>query len=66
MPYIVCNHISFNDQDGLYHSGDTLTMDFYIKNVGLLDLTTPGTLTLLSNSPNIQITSSTANLMVFL
>ena len=61
MPYIVCNHISFNDQDGLYHSGDTLTMDFYIKNVGLLDLTTPGTLTLLSNSPNIQITSSTAN-----
>ena len=61
MPYIICNNVSYNDQDGLYHTGETLSLNFFVKNVGLMDLTVPGTLTFLSNSANIQILSSTAN-----
>jgi len=61
MPYIICNNISYNDQDGLYHTGEMLSLNLYVKNVGLMDLTVPGTLTLTSNSTNIQILSSTAN-----
>ncbi|MEN6445790.1 MAG: C25 family cysteine peptidase [Candidatus Cloacimonas sp.] len=61
MPYIVCNNFSFNDQDGLYETGETISMNIYIKNVGLLDLTSNGTLTLLCNSANIQILSPVIN-----
>jgi len=59
MPYIVCNNYQFNDADGLHHTGEILTVDFYAKNVGLIDLGTPGTITLSSTSPNIQILSGT-------
>ncbi|HPS61091.1 MAG TPA: C25 family cysteine peptidase [Candidatus Cloacimonas sp.] len=61
MPYLMCNNINVNDDDGLYQLGDTLSLNFYIKNVGLLDLSTPGTLTLSCNSSNIQIISPTVS-----
>ncbi|MDD2228531.1 MAG: C25 family cysteine peptidase [Candidatus Cloacimonetes bacterium] len=61
-PYIVCNNYQFNDADGLHHTGEELTVSFYAKNVGLLDLNTPGTITLSSSSQNIQILNGTTAL----
>lgn len=57
MPYIICNNVQFNDPDGLYHTGENVTLNFHVKNVGLVNLTQPGTITLSSSSPNIQVLS---------
>jgi len=59
MPYIVCNNIHYEDSDNLYHTGETVSVDLYAKNVGLIDLAQPGTITLSSMSPNINVLSST-------
>ncbi|MDY0151142.1 MAG: C25 family cysteine peptidase [Candidatus Cloacimonas sp.] len=59
MPYIVCKNIVINDSDGLHHTGETVSISLYAKNVGLLDLNQAGTISLSSNSPNIQILNST-------
>jgi len=55
MPYIVATDITYNDTDGLYHTGEVVDVNFWAKNVGLVDLSVGGTFTLTSNSANIQI-----------
>ncbi|MDD4310259.1 MAG: C25 family cysteine peptidase, partial [Candidatus Cloacimonetes bacterium] len=55
MPYIVCSGIQFADQDGLHHTGETIAISFFAKNVGMVDLNQAGTITLSSSSPNIQV-----------
>ncbi len=55
MPYVVCNYIEYTDSDHLYHTGETVTINFYAKNVGMLDLIAPGTISLSSSSPNINV-----------
>jgi hypothetical protein len=62
MPYIVCNNVSYGDADGLHHTGETIDVSLYAKNVGLLDLTQSGTITLSTSSPNIQIANPTINM----
>lgn len=61
MPYIVCNNVQFNDPDGLYHTGENVIINFHVKNVGLVDLTESGTVTLSSSSPNLQILNGTTS-----
>lgn len=55
MPYVVCNNIEYVDADHLYHTGETVNINFYAKNVGMLDLTAPGSISLSSTSPNINV-----------
>ncbi|PKN73244.1 MAG: hypothetical protein CVU50_04120 [Candidatus Cloacimonetes bacterium HGW-Cloacimonetes-3] len=62
MPYIVCNGYQFNDSDGLHHTGELLTASLYAKNVGLISLDTPATISLSSPSPNIQVLGSPVSL----
>jgi len=61
MPYVICNNVQYNDPDGLYHTGENILMDFYVKNVGLVDLTQPGSITLTSSSPNLEILNGTTS-----
>ncbi|MDD4224085.1 MAG: C25 family cysteine peptidase [Candidatus Cloacimonetes bacterium] len=57
-PYIVASQVEFLDGDGLHHTGEVIGLNVTIKNVGLVDQTEPGTLNLVSNSPNIHVLSS--------
>ncbi len=61
MPYIVATAISYNDADGLYHTGETVNVNFWAKNVGMVNLDGNGTFTLSSSSPNIQILTGTVD-----
>jgi hypothetical protein len=61
MPYIVATQADFIDQDGLYHTGEIVNVNVTIKNVGLIDQVNPGTITLLSNTPNIQVINATSS-----
>lgn len=58
MPYIVATHVDFLDADGLYHTGEQVEMNVTIKNVGLVNQTGPGSISLVSNSPNINVMSN--------
>ncbi len=55
MPYIVCDHIALDDDDGIYHTGEVLDISMYMSNLGLVDLLGSGVITLSSDSPNILI-----------
>ncbi len=57
-PYIVASQVQFLDADGLYHTGEVIGLNVTIKNVGMVDQLSPGTITLQSNSPNIHVLSS--------
>ena len=57
MPYIVASNVQFLDQDNLYHTGEVVNIDVTIENVGLINQSNPGTITLTSNSPNIEVLS---------
>jgi len=58
MPYIVATNVEYLDQDGLYHTGEVVDMNVTFTNVGLIDQVNPGTVTLVSQSPNIIILNS--------
>lgn len=55
MPYVVPTTIEFIDNDGLYHTGEEVSINVTIKNVGLVNQTGTGTITLTSNSNNILV-----------
>ena len=55
MPYIICNDISFADNDAVYHTGEEVGISLWVKNVGMVDQQNTGTLSLSSASENIQI-----------
>ncbi len=55
MPYIVCTNFAFDDADNLHHTGEEIGINLYAKNVGLLDLSSPASISLSSPSPNIQV-----------
>lgn len=58
MPYIVATQVTYNDQDELYHTGEVVSFDLTLQNVGQVAQTEPGTVMLMSNSPNIHILNS--------
>lgn len=58
IPYIVCSSVSFTDADGLHQVGDNIGINLFAKNVGLVALDTPATITISSPSTNIQILNS--------
>lgn len=55
MPYIVCENVLVDDEDGLLHTGEELAISTSIKNMGLVNLVGSGTITLSSQSSNIEI-----------
>jgi hypothetical protein len=55
MPYVVCSDFTYNDDDGLLHTNELVNIGFTVKNVGLVDQANPGTVSLSSDSDNIQI-----------
>lgn len=57
MPYVVPVNVTFNDDDNLYHTGEVVNLDFTLKNVGMMNQVSAGTVTLTSNSPNILVLS---------
>lgn len=59
MPYIVCSDFSYDDDDGILHTNEVVNIGFMVKNVGLVDQVNPGTVTLSSDSANIQIIDGT-------
>ena len=56
-PYIVASQVHYLDADGLYHTGEVIGLNVTLKNVGFVDQTGPGTVTLISNSPNLLVLS---------
>jgi hypothetical protein len=57
MPYVVATNIQVQDDDGLFHTGEEVTLGFTLKNVGTINQANAGTASLHSNSANIQILS---------
>ena len=57
MPYVVAINATHNDADGLLHTGENVNLSFVLKNLGSLDQTASGTVTLTCASPNIQVLS---------
>jgi len=57
-PYVVASSVDYIDDDGLYHTGELIGVNVTIENVGLMDQLGPGTLSLVSTSPNISILNS--------
>lgn len=55
MPYIVCEDLSFNDDDGIIHTSEVVDLSMTIKNLGLVDLVGSGIISLSSDSPHIEI-----------
>ncbi|MBW6514980.1 MAG: hypothetical protein K0B87_09550, partial [Candidatus Syntrophosphaera sp.] len=58
MPYIVATQVTYQDTDGLFHTGEIVDMDVTLENVGLVDQINPGSVALVSNSPNIVVLNS--------
>ncbi|MBP7204946.1 MAG: T9SS type A sorting domain-containing protein [Candidatus Cloacimonetes bacterium] len=56
-PYIVASQVQFLDADGLYHTGETIGLNVTLKNVGFQNQSEPGTISLVSNSPNLSVLS---------
>lgn len=59
MPYIVCDNVSTSASDGILETGDIVNISTVIKNLGMVDLSSGGTITLSSDSENIQILQGT-------
>jgi hypothetical protein len=55
MPYVIPQNVVNDDTDGLIHTGEFLQLSFTLTNVGTVDQTGSGTLSLSTTSPNIQI-----------
>jgi hypothetical protein len=55
MPYIVCDNVSTSALEGILQSGDTVQISMAIMNLGMVDLDSGGSITLSSDSDNIQI-----------
>ncbi len=55
MPYIVCDNVMTSDEDGVLHTGEELEISMTVKNLGMVDQSSGGTITLSSVSENIQI-----------
>lgn len=59
MPYVMAKNIQVQDADGLLHTEEEFSLRFTLHNSGTVDMSNPGTITLSSNSDNIQILNST-------
>jgi hypothetical protein len=59
MPYIVCEDVVLSDEDGLLHTGEAISVSASIKNLGLVDLQGSGTISMSSESSNIEILQGT-------
>ena len=59
MPYIVCENVINSDEDGILHTNEILNLSIYIKNLGMVDQENGGSITLSSESDNIQILQGT-------
>jgi len=59
MPYIVCTSIQAVDTDGLIQAGESISLSFNLQNVGTINQTQGGTLTLSSSSQHISIAQNT-------
>ncbi|MCB5264614.1 MAG: C25 family cysteine peptidase [Candidatus Cloacimonetes bacterium] len=59
MPYIVCENVNTSDEDGILHTGEILDISMYIKNLGMVAQAGGGTISLSSESANIQIMQGT-------
>ncbi|HPV14546.1 MAG TPA: C25 family cysteine peptidase [Candidatus Cloacimonadota bacterium] len=57
MPYVVATNIQVQDADGLYHTGEEISLGCTLKNMGTVNQVNDGSVSLNSNSPNIQILS---------
>ena len=55
MPYIICQNYTYDDADGLYHVNEVINISLVAKNVGLVNQSSAGTISLNSPSPNIQV-----------
>lgn len=55
MPYIVCQNVLTDDEDGLLHTGEEISLSATIKNMGMVGLQESGTITLSSESANIEV-----------
>ncbi len=61
MPYVVCSTLTTNSANNLLESENVYTLNCVAKNVGLVNQTGQGTLTLTSASPNITVINGTTN-----
>jgi len=59
MPYVICNNISAVDADNLLQTGDQFSLRFTLKNIGLVNQSQSGTLTVASNSPYLSVVNGT-------
>ena len=57
IPYVVATNIQVQDADGLFHTGEEVSLGFTLKNMGTVSQESAGTVSLNCNSPNIQILS---------
>ena len=55
MPYIVCDSVISSDEDGILHTGEVLNISMQIRNMGMVDQIGGGTVSLSTESENIQI-----------
>jgi hypothetical protein len=55
MPYIVCENVTTSAIDGILQTGDTVYLSMAIKNLGMVDLSSGGSISLSIDSDNIQI-----------
>lgn len=55
VPYIVTRTVDIEDDDGLYHWGETLGVSVNLKNIGFADMAVGGTLSIQSLSPNLEV-----------
>lgn len=55
MPYIVCENVTSSATDGVLQTGDTVNLSMTIKNLGMVDLSSGGSISLSVDSDNVQI-----------
>jgi hypothetical protein len=55
MPYIVCETVTTSDLDGILQIGDLLDISMTIQNLGMVDLSSGGTISLNCDSEYIEI-----------
>ena len=57
-PYVVCNVVSTDTENGQLLTDNEYQLSVKVKNVGMMDQLSPGTLTLSSNSANVNVLSA--------
>ncbi len=57
MPYVVCSVTGTDSPNQLHLTGHTYNLNLKIKNVGLMNQNQNGTVSMTSNSPNIEVLS---------